>query len=174
MNLIVGTPLWLVAVLVLAVVAAAIEDMLRFRISNITCVVVLTAALIAMGVHGFSLTLWQNAVVCFVVLALGTAAFGAGWLGGGDVKLFATIGLWFDLGASLRLIAAVFIAGGALALVYLATRSFMNSGGRSSDRRVPYGVAIALGGLFILGSQLHPPAANPFIDHLRAQQAARR
>ena len=84
MNLIIGSPWWLVALLMLALGAAAVEDALRFRISNLTCGAVLGAALVAIAVHGFSPGLWQNAAVFAAILALGTLAFAAGWMGGGD------------------------------------------------------------------------------------------
>ena len=46
MNLIPHAPLWLLAILLAAMAAAAVEDFLRLRISNITCAAVLVAALI--------------------------------------------------------------------------------------------------------------------------------
>jgi prepilin peptidase CpaA len=176
MNLVVGAPWWLIAILILALLAAAIEDALRLRISNVTCAIVLFAALMAMGVHGFSLALWQNALVCIAILAIGTPAFSFGWLGGGDIKLLAAIGLWLNLSAAAGLIAAVFLAGGLVAIAYIAARRLSRRGqqSRARDRRVPYGVAIVIGALFIFGTQLSEPAANPLIDHLRATQAAAR
>src|SRR5207302_10328007 len=63
MNLIIGSPWWLIALLFLALVAAALEDGLRLRISNLTCAAVVIGALVAAGFHGFSSALWQNVVV---------------------------------------------------------------------------------------------------------------
>jgi prepilin peptidase CpaA len=175
MNLIVGSPLWLIAILFLALAGAAIEDTIRFRISNRICGAVLVAALVAMGIHGFSPTLWQNAVVCIAVLALGTAAFAAGWLGGGDVKFLAAVGLWLNLRAAVGLIAAVFIAGGLLALVYVTARMVQRGGSlRGGNRRIPYGIAITVGAVFIFVTQLNQRPSNPFIERLRTQEAAQR
>src|SRR5437764_12004603 len=149
MNLIVSSPWWLIALLVLALVAGAVEDGIRLRISNITCAAVFIGALVAAGFHGFSSTLWQNVVVCVVILVVGTAAFAAGWFGGGDVKLLAAIGLWLDLRAATGLVAAVFIAGGLIALLFIAGRLVIFSGQASKkrDRRIPYGLAIVAGAL---------------------------
>src|SRR5438552_7208787 len=122
MNLIVGSPWWRIALLLAALIAAAVEDGIRLRISNMTCAAVFIGAIVAAGFQGFSLTLWQNVVVYVVILAVGTAAFAAEWLGGGDVKLLAAIGLWLDLKSAVGLIAAVFLAGGLLAIVYIAAR----------------------------------------------------
>jgi prepilin peptidase CpaA len=118
---------------------------------------------------------WVNATVFIVILALGTAAFGAGWLGGGDVKLLAGIGLWLDLRAAPGLLAAVFIAGGIVALTYIFVRRFFGIGGsvRLGKGRIAYGIAIAVGALFIFATQLHEEPSNPFLDRLRAEKAAR-
>ena len=169
MNLIIGAPFWLVSIVLLALGAAAVEDALRFRIANLTCGVVFVTALMAMGLQGLSTVLWQNAVICIAILAVGTTLFAAGWLGGGDVKLLAGIGLWFDLRASAGLLAAVFLSGGILGLVYIATRRLAGSDRRSvgSERRVPYGLAIVFGALLTFGVQLSDRTANPHIQNLR-------
>jgi prepilin peptidase CpaA len=176
MNLIVGSPWWLIAFLVLALIAAAVEDALRLRISNLTCAGVIAAALIAMGMHGFSTSLWQNWVIAIAILAIGTPAFAAGWFGGGDVKLLAAIGLWISLKAVLGLISAIFIVGGLVALIYIAARRFRPSskGTKSRDRRVPYGLAIVAGALFVFAAQLNERPSNPYIEHLKAMEAAKR
>jgi len=174
MNLIVGAPSWLVAFLFLCLIAAAIEDAIRLRISNVTCVAVIVGAIVSMAVHGFSTGLWQNAVVFVAILAIGTALFSAGWLGGGDVKLFAALGLWVDLQAALGLVVAIMIAGGFLAAIYLVWwRVTRREKGRES-RRLPYGLAILAGTLFIFGVQLTARASNPYVDQLRAERAANR
>ena len=49
MNLIVGSPVWLTILLALALAAAAIEDAVRLRISNLTCATVLIGAILAMA-----------------------------------------------------------------------------------------------------------------------------
>ena len=150
MNLLVAAPLWLVIVLACAMFAAAAEDAARYRISNITCLVVLAGATCAAIVEGPSWVLWQNGVVFLVILALGTAAFAGGLLGGGDVKLFAATALWFDLSSAVWFVAFVFIAGGVVAIVYLATRPLRNPSGKKKNTRVPYGLAIAVGALAIM------------------------
>ena len=172
MNLILGAPWWLVAFLCLALVAAAVEDAVRLRISNLTCVAVLIGALAAMAIHGFSWTLWQNGLVCLAILAIGTPLFAAGWLGGGDVKLLAALGLWFDLNAAVGLIVAVLLAGGMVSVVYLVIWR-MTQRRRRSDNRIPYGLAIVAGAFFIVGVQWNARPSNAFIDHMRAIQAAK-
>lgn len=144
MNLVPGAPVWLIVLFGLAMVAAAIEDAMRLRISNITSLLVLAGAIATAVIEGPSLSLWQNVAVLFAILLLGTAAFSAGWLGGGDVKLFAAAGLWFDLESAVWFVALTFFAGGIVAVGYLVTRPFRKSG---KNARVPYGIAIAIGAL---------------------------
>jgi len=153
MNLIVGAPLWLVASLFLVLAAAAIEDAVRLRISNATSLAVFAGAIVAAAVQGFSPALWQNAAVFVLILGLGTAAFAAGALGGGDVKLLAGLGLWVDFRGAVALISVVFLAGGVLALVYLASRAVIGANSVKS-RRIPYGIAIAVGAVLAFGLQL--------------------
>jgi prepilin peptidase CpaA len=174
MNLIVGAPWWLIAFVTLVLAAAAIEDAARLRISNLTCAAVAVGAFIAVAVHGFSPALWQNLLVCLAIFAVGTAMFGAGLLGGGDVKLFAALGLWFNLSAAAGLMAAVFLAGGVIALIFIIGRRIV-PGNRSADVRsgkIPYGLAIVAGAAFIMAVQLNSRPSNTFIDHIRTAEAA--
>lgn len=158
MNLAADSPAWLIVVLLLAVAAAAIEDAVRLRISNLACLAVLLAALVAMALHGFPLALWQNAVVFVAILAIGTPLFAAGKMGGGDIKLLACLGLWMNIAAASWLLASTFIAGGIIALAFIAFRTLRGqergSGRRARTGRIPYGLAIAAGAGMIFAGQL--------------------
>lgn len=145
LNLIPAAPLWLIVLFGLAMVAAAIEDAARLRISNATSLLVLVGAIAAAVIEGPTLSLWQNGVVLIAILLLGTAAFSAGWLGGGDVKLFAAAGLWFDLRSAISFVALTFLAGGAVAIGYMISRPFRRNAQNTRNTRIPYGIAIALG-----------------------------
>jgi prepilin peptidase CpaA len=163
MNLIIGSPAWLVAILFAALVAAAVEDFMRLRISNVTCLAVLITALIAMGLHGFSFALWQNAVVFLALLGAGYLLFAAGKMGGGDVKLIACLGLWVDISDGLRLLVTTLLAGGVIALLYLGSRLLPSSRPRQSmkSRQIPYGLAIVAGASLIFVGQLGLLKAKP-------------
>ncbi|HEY9537284.1 MAG TPA: prepilin peptidase [Kiloniellaceae bacterium] len=100
-------------------------------------------------------------------LALGSGAFALGFLlfalrlcGGGDVKLFAAVSLW--AGPSLFIPFAYYtaLAGGLMALVLWlnhkvkragipANLLFVRSDAAFAKQPMPYGVAIAAGGLFV-------------------------
>jgi prepilin peptidase CpaA len=158
MNLAIQSPEWLAWLLGILLVVAAAEDCYRLRISNLISIAVLVLAIVAMAVVGFSLSLWENLAVFAAILVVGTFLFGRGMLGGGDVKLLAALGLWFDLRGSLGLIVSVFIAGGLLAIIILTGRLFAGSGKKriavlNKGAGIPYGIAIAAGALIILGLQ---------------------
>ena len=162
MNLIPNSPTWLVVLLFAALAAAAIEDFIRLKISNFTCLAVLVTALIAMGLNGFPLALWQNALVFLVLLAAGTPLFAAGKMGGGDVKLLACLGLWVNINAGVWLVASALIAGGILAVIYIAVRlARVRAGKKYQSKGIPYGVAIAAGASLIFAGQFGLLAPKP-------------
>ena len=160
MNLIESAPQWLAVVTALALLAAAAEDFARLRISNVTVLVVLVAAIAAMAFEDFHGPLWQNAIIFAGILAVGTVAFARDLMGGGDVKLLAAAGLWVGFSAAPWLLAAIFIAGGVLALIYIIVRKLRGKSRREAGR-IPYGIAIAAGALWVLGAQYANPGPNP-------------
>lgn len=152
MKLAAEAPLWLALIFALLLVAAAVEDAARLRISNLICVLILGGAFVAIAITGPVGALWQNIVVFGVLLAFGTVLFASGKMGGGDVKLLASAGLWFDIRSGIVMLTSVLLAGGVLALLILALRMF-NWSERAVARvrllkpraGIPYGVAIAFG-----------------------------
>jgi prepilin peptidase CpaA len=171
LNLIHAAPLWLLIVLACAMIAAAAEDAARLRISNLTVLVVLLGAIAAALIAGPSWGLWQNLAVFVIILALGTAAFSARWLGGGDVKLFAAAALWFDFSSALTFVVLVLLSGGVVAAGYVLARPFrpVPAGGKWA-RRIPYGIAIAVGAIAMIllspgtfGRHERPSPASKYI-----------
>jgi prepilin peptidase CpaA len=156
-NLAAEAPQWLALIVAVLLLAAATEDAVRLRISNLIVLLVLVGAIVAAVLAGPELSLWKNLVVFLALLGIGTPMFAAGKLGGGDVKLLAAVGLWFDFAGALWMIVAVALAGGVLALLVLILRSF---GWSEEIRRrvvllrpgggIPYGVAIAAGALIAM------------------------
>ena len=152
MNLTAEAPQWLALILVALLAIAAIEDAVRLRISNYISSAILAGAIAAALIAGAELSLWQNVAVFVGLLVVGTPIFAFGVMGGGDIKLLAATGLWFDFSGALLMIISVFIAGGLLALVLLAVR-LMKWSDATRERIVmlrkrggiPYGVAIAGG-----------------------------
>jgi prepilin peptidase CpaA len=142
------TDLLLVALAAILVVAAVI-DVKTFTISNRLN---LTVALLA-PVYWASVALspWPDMVVqlagAATVFGLLALAFYAGMMGGGDVKLAAALALWFSPVSTLKFLVLTSLAGGVLTLGILAWHRSRNREGRPE---IPYGVAIAFGGLAIL------------------------
>jgi prepilin peptidase CpaA len=68
-------------------------------------------------------------------------------MGGGDVKLAAALALWFPPGGTMKFLVLMSLAGGVLTLGVLAWHRAQRREGRP---QIPYGVAIAFGGLAIL------------------------
>ena len=158
MKLAAEAPLWLALIFALLLVAAAVEDAVRLRISNIICILILVAAFVAIAVAGPEPALWQNIVVFGALLGMGTLLFASGKLGGGDVKLLAAAGLWFDIRSGVVMLTSVLLAGGVLALVILGLRMFNWREVAIARVRllkpkggIPYGVAIATGALMATG-----------------------
>ena len=157
MNLFAASPTWIIWLLAGLLAAAAIQDTVSLRISNLITGLVLALAVVAAALAGLRIELWQNLAAFLVVLAIGTALFSRSVLGGGDVKLLAAVSLWVDGGTAVRLVAAIAIAGGILALVIIVLRI------AASDRvarrvktlqpgaGIPYGIAIGLGTLLVIG-----------------------
>ena len=110
-------PLLLLALLA----SAAWSDLRRRQVPNrivaaIAALWLLQAPTLAPATAGAAL------VTASILLALGMAAWTAGWLGAGDAKLLATLGLWAGAPRVVELLLATGIAGGTLALGYLAAR----------------------------------------------------
>jgi prepilin peptidase CpaA len=137
-------------------VVAAVIDVRTFTISNrLNATVALMAPLYWLSVAlspwpGVAIQLATGAGV-FVVLA---GAFYAGMMGGGDVKLASALALWFSPASTIKFLVLMSLAGGVLTLVLLAWHRAKRREGRPE---IPYGVAIAFGGLAIL--------AQRFLNH---------
>lgn len=82
--------------------------------------------------------------MAFAALACGATLHHLRLLGGGDVKLLAAGVLWLGSGGSLAFIIQVAVAGGVLAAGFLVLIAIRRGQSRPS---LPYGVAIAFGGI---------------------------
>lgn len=98
--------------------------------------------------------LWPDAAirigVGIGVFLLFAVAFYLGAMGGGDVKLAGALALWFTPYESLKLIVIMSLVGGLLTLVVLGFHRARKKEGRPE---VPYGVAIAAGGMWLLAQR---------------------
>ena len=139
----------LLGILAITLVFAAVVDVKTFTISNrLNAFIALLAPLFWWST---GLDFWPDAAiqmgVAVIVFALLAAAFYAGMMGGGDVKLAAALALWFSPISTMKFLILMSIAGGVLTLVVVAIH---RAGKKEGKPQVPYGVAIALGALAIL------------------------
>ena len=142
----------LLGVLAAMLVFAAVVDVRTFTISNrLNLTVALLAPLYWLSI---ALPVWPGVGVqlaagagVFVLLA---GAFYAGMMGGGDVKLASALALWFSPGSTLKFLVLMSLAGGVLTIGVLALH---RARGRTGRPEIPYGVAIAFGGLAILAQR---------------------
>ena len=142
----------LLGLLAATLVWIALVDIRTFTISNrVNAAIALLAPLYwwSAGVPW-----WPDAGMrigaSLVVFALFALFFYLNAMGGGDVKLAGALALWFPPAETLKLIVIVSIAGGVLTMIVLGVHRVRKKEGRPE---VPYGVAIAFGGLWLLAQR---------------------
>lgn len=87
------------------------------------------------------------AIGVFLIFAL---AFYLGAMGGGDVKMVAAIALWLPIAAVAKLLVIMSLAGGVLTLAMLVRHKLAKC---AKQLEIPYGVAIAFGGFWVIGER---------------------
>ncbi|HVY19639.1 MAG TPA: prepilin peptidase [Bauldia sp.] len=143
-----------------AMAFAAISDLFTMTISNRLVLALLAAFAVLAPLAGLDArTLGLDALAGAIVLAIAFGCFAAGWIGGGDAKFAAVTTLWIGWSNAVDFIAMSAIFGGVLTLVILSFRRAVlpafvvrqawvarlhHQGGG-----VPYGVALAAGGLAV-------------------------
>jgi len=148
----------LLAVLAIALLIAAFTDLRSRHIGNwLNGAIALTAPLFwwASG-----LSLWPDialqlgvALATFAVLA---GLFALRAMGGGDVKLLTALALWIAPLLFLKLLIVMALLGGALTLVFAIPHILRR---KRAKLTIPYGVAIAMAGLWVLGTSYLPLSA---------------
>lgn len=147
----------LVVALAIALVVAAVTDWRRRQIDNWLNAAIALAAPVWWWASGLSLwpgVAWQLGVglAAFAVFA---AMFALKWMGGGDVKLLTALALWIEPEWFLKLLIMMALVGGVLTLVMGA----WHIARRQRDKlAIPYGVAIAIAGLWVIGTNYLPVA----------------
>lgn len=142
----------LLALLALLLLAAAGLDLRSRTIPNRLNLAIALLALPFWWASG--LALWPDVALqiglAAAVFGLFALAFAVGMMGGGDVKMLAAIALWLPPGALVVLLVIMSIAGGVLTIAMLI-RHRMSRAGHKLE--IPYGVAIAFGGLWLISER---------------------
>lgn len=138
--------------------AAAVSDARQYRIPNAIAAAMLASfpLFVLTAPHGLD---WKQHVMVFLlILAAGFAMFMGHLAGAGDVKLLAVTGLWAGPHNVAVLLVSTAVAGGMVALTMALLTMVRNR--RAENRQepavavarvpIPYGIAIAFGGLSVL------------------------
>ena len=154
---------------ILLLLYVAVIDIATRLIRNEVCL-----ALALLGIAGqFAnrMHVTESLIAATILFLLLIVIYQRRWIGGGDVKLLAALAIGLPLMGVIELLTVTARAGGVLALVHLMMRLFpypkLAPAGSSLVRRVyaierwrnlrhaplPYGVAIACGGIWTVFSQ---------------------
>lgn len=147
----------LLAILALLLLVAAATDLKSRIIANqLNLAIALLAPLFwwASGMAVWPDMAWQLllGIVTFAVFA---GLFALGWMGGGDVKLLAALALWLPAALFLKLLVIMSLIGGVLTLAVVARHRLRKL---TTNPEIPYGVAIACAGLWVISE----PYLNQF------------
>ena len=149
-----GTTLaWILPGLLAALlIAASVFDLRSRTIPNSLNLAIALLAVPFWWATGLSL--WPEVAlqlaVAAAVFGLFALVFALGGMGGGDVKLVAAVALWLPWEAVVVLLVLMSLAGGVLTLGMVVRKRLARQEGRLE---IPYGVAIAFGGLWLIGQR---------------------
>lgn len=141
-----------------AMIYAALSDMFTMTIANRISVLLIGTFVVIAPFIGLSWPQFGMHLAAFVlVLTVTFGLFAAGVMGGGDAKLMASTALWFGLGPALMHYLLIATAAGGLLTLFLIIfrRSPLATVAGEvrvlrrivDDKDVPYGIALAIGGL---------------------------
>ncbi|GMM93316.1 prepilin peptidase [Qipengyuania sp. MTN3-11] len=142
----------LLGALTIALLFAGFTDLKSRRIANWLNAAIAIAAPAFWWASG--LDPWpgiaQQLGVALATFAVCAGLFAIRMMGGGDVKLLTALALWIPPAAFLKLVVVMALAGGVLTIVFGAWHITR----RRRDRiAIPYGVAIAFGALWVIGTE---------------------
>jgi prepilin peptidase CpaA len=154
---------------ILLLLYVAVIDIATRSIRNEICLVLALLGIASQFASPMQVA--ESLIVAAILLLLLIVIYQRGWIGGGDVKLLVALAIGLPLMGVVQLLTITALAGGALALVHLMMRLLRHPklvpAGSSLVRRVyaierwrnlrhaplPYGVAIACGGIWTVVSR---------------------
>lgn len=139
---------------------AAASDLFTMTIPNRVSLLLIAGFFILAGFGGMPLEqIGLHAAAGLTVLVVAFACFAFGWIGGGDAKVAAAVGLWFGFPPLTNYLLYASLIGGALTLLLLEFRRWPLPYALGSqdwllrlhrkETGIPYGIALALGALII-------------------------
>lgn len=143
----------LVGGLAIALIYSIYTDV-RYRLifNRVTLLIALAAPAYWAATGGFNLPeIGLHLLTATIVFIFFLIAFRFGAMGGGDVKLFAALALWWHWIDVVRMVLYASILGALVTIVFVMIHKLKQQDGKA---RIPYGVAIALAGLWIAGERI--------------------
>jgi len=139
---------------------AAASDLFTMTIPNRVSLLLIAGFFVLAGFGGMPLEqIGLHAAAGLTVLVVAFACFAFGWIGGGDAKVAAAVGLWFGFPPLTNYLLYASLIGGALTLLLrefrrwplpyaLGSQDWLERLHRK-ETGIPYGIALALGALII-------------------------
>jgi prepilin peptidase CpaA len=135
--------------------AAALQDIVQLRISNVFPGLVLLLYFANGMITGH--WHWQQSLVLFAIFfSVGLLLFRFNFFGGGDVKLLCALALWCSFSSVGGLLLSIVFFGGLAAVLFIIARRMLPAAlvkrlgwpGLVPLGPIPYGMAIAAGTIF--------------------------
>jgi prepilin peptidase CpaA len=147
----------ILAVSAFVLITAAVNDVRHYKIPNSLCLILLLLFPIYVLTAPDEVKWLQHIMIFGLTLLAGFMLFVSHFAGGGDVKLFAVMGLWAGPHYISSFLVITAIAGGLVAIVmaviFARRKALVTAEGQNltwHKAPIPYGVAIAVGGLSTL------------------------
>lgn len=152
---------YVIAAAGLPVLYAALRDLREFRIPNECALLLLALYPLHVWLSPEAVDIAGGVVTGGIVFAAAFSLYLLNKFGGGDVKMLAALALWAGPSLVGDLVMVTTLSGGVLALVFLSRARVVlalaldhagDVGARDNvlAERLPYGVAIAIGGIAVL------------------------
>ncbi|MDC7746321.1 MULTISPECIES: A24 family peptidase [Rhizobium] len=150
-------------ILPLCLTMAAFSDLFTMTIPNRVSLILIGSFLVLAPLSGLGLeTIGMHLAGAAIVFCACFALFAFNVMGGGDAKLLTATALWFGLDQSLAfLMVDVAMIGGLITLLILLVRAQSNTilaiglpvpNSVLLAKKIPYGIAIAIGGFMAFPS----------------------
>jgi prepilin peptidase CpaA len=124
----------------------------RLILNAVTGPIALCAPLFWYATGTFTLEgIASHLAVGAAVFAFFVLLFRFGGMGGGDVKLFSALALWFNWIWVMRLLLVASLLGALVTIIFWGIHKAKRQEGHA---RIPYGVAISLAGLWVAGEHI--------------------
>jgi len=144
-------------------IIAAVSDLFTMTISNKVSLGLIAGFLVLAAFSGMDLkTIGMHLLAGLAMLLISFAFFAKGWIGGGDAKLYAATAIWMGWPNLLEYTLIACLLGGALTIALLSLSKMpmpmvltqQNWFNRlyTLEDGIPYGLALATGGIIIYPS----------------------